>query len=120
MGTIYSETYKVDVAALLGRKANSRAASDSAFLDFRGLAARLGTTEQWVRRNVRRTYTRDPIPHLRFGRIIRFVWDSLEMQEWIERRKASAGGTKSLTADPRFASYNLKSTEHDEPKRRKV
>ena len=82
----------------------------SAFLDFRGLAARLGTSEPWVRRNVRRTYTRDPIPHLRLGRIIRFVWDSPEMQAWIERRKTTTDGTKSPTANVRFASYNLKRT----------
>ena len=82
----------------------------SAFLDFRGLAARLGTGEQWVRRNVRRTYTRDPIPHLRLGRIIRFVWDSPEMQGWIDRRKTAADGTKSLSAYARSASYNLKRT----------
>lgn len=91
----------------------------SAFLDFRGLAARLGTSEQWVRRNVRRTYTRDPIPHLRFGRIIRFVWDSPEMQEWIERRKATTDAQKSSVAGVRDASYNEKRTEHDENKRRK-
>jgi len=119
MGTIYNETYNVDVGAILGGGGSSLSAG-SAFLDFRALAARLGTTEQWVRRNVRRTYTRDPIPHLRFGRIIRFVWDSPEIRAWIERRKASAGGTKRPAADGRFASYNLKSTEHDEPKRRKV
>jgi len=82
----------------------------SAFLDFHELAAKLGTTEQWVRRNVRRTYTRDPIPHLRFGRIIRFVWDSREMQEWIERHKAIADAQKSTVASLRAASYNEKRT----------
>ena len=86
-------------------------APPSDFLDFGGLATRLGTSEQWVRRNVRRTYTRDPIPHLRFGRMIRFVWDSPQMQEWIERRKATADGTKSIATSPRSASYNLKRTE---------
>jgi hypothetical protein len=90
------------------------------FLDFRGLAAKLGTSEQWVRRNVRRTYTRDPIPHLRFGRWIRFVWDSPEMQGWIERRKTTTEAAKSLSAEVRPASYNWKRTEHDENKRRNV
>jgi hypothetical protein len=75
MGAVNSEEYKIDFDGIFG---HSKAApsADSDFLDFRGLAARLGTSEQWVRRNVRRTYTRDPIPHLRFGRLIRFVWDS--------------------------------------------
>ena len=81
------------------------------FLDFRGLAAKLGTTEEWVRRNVRRTYTRDPIPHLRFGRSIKFDWDSVEMQEWLERRKATTDAQKSTVASVGGASYNLKRTE---------
>jgi hypothetical protein len=81
-----------------------------AFLDFSGLAAKLVTTEQWVRRNVRPTYTRDPIPHLRFGRIIRFVWDSVEMQQWIERHKAIADAQKSTVASLQSVSYNEKRT----------
>jgi hypothetical protein len=97
----------------------SPALSASDFLDFRGLAARLGTSEQWVGRNVRRTYTRDPIPHLRFGRMIRFVWDSPEMQEWIERRKATQSATKSNVAELRPASYNGIRTEHDDTERRR-
>src|SRR5580704_4490982 len=119
MGTIRAATYKTDVDGILDQ-ASSNHESDSDFLDFRGLAAKLGTSEQWVRRNVRRTYTRDPIPHLRFGRWIRFVWDSQDMSEWIERHKATESATKSLSADARPASYNLKRTEHDETKRRKA
>ena len=116
MGTIRAATYKTDVDGILDQ-ASSHLESDSDFLDFRGLAAKLGTSEQWVRHNVRRTYTRDPIPHLRFGRMIRFVWDSPEMQEWIERRKATTDGTKSLSADVRPASYKVKRTEF-EPNRK--
>jgi hypothetical protein len=109
MGTAHTAEYKIDFHSIFG---HSKAAPsvDSDFLDFAGLAARLATTEQWVRRNVRRTYTRDPIPHLRFGRMIRFVWDSLDMQEWIDRRKTTTDGTKSLSASPRPASYNVKRT----------
>jgi predicted DNA-binding transcriptional regulator AlpA len=117
MGTIHAATYKVDVNAIMGGQTSSQTDTDSYFLDFRGLATKLGTSEQWVRRNVRRTYTRDPIPHLRFGRWIRFVWDSPEMQEWIERRKTTTGGAKSLSADVRPASYNGIRTEF-EPKRK--
>ena len=116
MGAVNADEYKIDFHSIFGHsKADSSADSD--FLDFRGLAAKLGTSEQWVRRNVRRTYTRDPIPHLRFGRMIRFVWDSPEMQEWIERRKATTDGTKSLSADVRPASYKVKRTEF-EPNRK--
>jgi hypothetical protein len=115
MGAVNTEEYKIDFDGIFG---HSKAAptADSDFLDFRGLAAKLGTSDQWVRRNVRRTYTRDPIPHLRFGRMIRFVWDSPEMQEWIDRRKAMTGGAKSLS-DVRPASYNGIRAEF-EPKRK--
>jgi hypothetical protein len=61
------------------------------FLDFHGLARKLGTSPQWVRRMVRPTYSKDPIPHFRFGRAIKFAWNSPEMQAWLERRKKSAG-----------------------------
>ena len=105
MGSIHSETYKIDVAALLSQKTPSRLDSDSDLLDFAGLAARLDISEQWVRRNVRRTYTRDPIPHLRLGRNVRFRWDS-EMQAWIERRRATTEETKNLSVGVRPASYN--------------
>jgi predicted DNA-binding transcriptional regulator AlpA len=116
MSTAHTSEYKIDFDAVLGR-AKSDPSADSEFLDFRGLAAKLGASEQWVRRNVRRTYTRDPIPHLRFGRMIRFVWDSQEMQEWIERRKEMAQGTKSHSTSPDPASYNVKRTEFG-PKRK--
>ena len=102
-----TEEYTIDFDGIFG-SAKTPPSAESDFLDFRGLAAKLATNEQWVRRNVRRTYTRDPLPHLRFGRMIRFVWDSLEMQQWIERRKATTEVTKSLSAGVRPASNNLR------------
>lgn len=116
MGEINAAEYKIDLDRILGRP-KAAPLTDSDFLDFAGLAAKLGTSKEWVRRNVRRTYTRDPIPHLRMGRMIRFVWDSPEMQEWIERRKVSGGEAKILQAGVRPASYNWKRTEF-EPKRK--
>jgi len=80
MGTIFNRISKSDDGA-------ERPVLASEFVDFRGLAEKLGTSEQWVRRMVRNTYTRDPIPHFRFGRSIKFDWDSPEMQAWLERRK---------------------------------
>jgi predicted DNA-binding transcriptional regulator AlpA len=117
MGTIHAATYEVDVNAIMGGQTSSQPDTDSDFLDFRGLAAKLGTSEQWVRHNVRRTYTRDPIPHLRFGRMIRFVWDSQEMKEWIERRKTTTEAPKNLSAYAQPASYNRVRTEFG-PKRK--
>lgn len=111
MSTVNTAEPKIDVVGILGhQKESSRPPCDSVFLDFSSLAAKLGTTEQWVRRNIRRTYTRDPVPHLRFGRIIRFVWDSPEMQAWIERHQAIPETQKTTVARPRGASYNEKRT----------
>jgi len=53
-------------------------------LDYATLAARLGTSEGWVRRNARRTYTRDPIPSVRLGKNVRFDWAKVE--QWLKRR----------------------------------
>src|SRR2546430_479028 len=110
MGTIYNATYKVDLRAIRRRPVDHNDAS-SDFLDFRGLAAKLGTSEEWVRRSVRRAYTRDPIPHLRFGRAIRFVWDSPEMQAWLERKKGATSGKNGAVIPGRAASYNQTCTE---------
>jgi hypothetical protein len=54
-------------------------------LDAEQLAARLNLPETWVR-EMTRTRTSDPIPHLRFGRYVRFQWGSLALIEWISRR----------------------------------
>jgi hypothetical protein len=82
----------------------------SAFLDFRDLSQKLGTSEQWVRRNVRSTYTRDPIPHLRFGRTIRFDWNSPALQAWLERRKTGTEETKWTPAPDRSSEYTASRT----------
>ena len=59
------------------------------YLDFNAMAQRLGTTTAWVKRNIRAKYTNDPIPHSRFGRVIRFDWESPELQAWLQRRKST-------------------------------
>jgi hypothetical protein len=50
------------------------------------LAGRLGVTTRWVNLYSRRTYTKDPIPHVRFGKFLRYRWDSAEFQSWLKRR----------------------------------
>jgi hypothetical protein len=58
-------------------------------LDTAGLAAKLQVPESWVRGRVQpRTAVADRIPHLRFGRYVRFYWGSVELTAWIESRKA--------------------------------
>ena len=60
-------------------------------IDSRKLARRWSLPESWVRDNVRNRTT-DPIPHLRFGRYVRFEFGSAELQEWLQRHRVSANG----------------------------
>jgi hypothetical protein len=46
------------------------------------LARRLNLPESWVRSHTR-SRTSDTIPHLRFGRWVRFSWGSPELTRWI-------------------------------------
>ena len=54
-------------------------------IDCPALAKRLNLPESWVREQVR-SRAEDPIPHLRFGKYVRFRWQSPELEAWIERR----------------------------------
>lgn len=49
------------------------------------LAERLALPESWLREGTRSRST-DVIPHLRFGRYVRFRWNSPELNSWLERR----------------------------------
>ena len=42
-----------------------------------------------IREHVRSRVT-DPIPHIRFGRYVRFRWGSPELEDWTERRIVSS------------------------------
>jgi hypothetical protein len=53
------------------------------------LARRLNLPTSWVRNQVR-SRASDPIPHFRFGRYVRFEWNSPELKEWLERRRNAA------------------------------
>lgn len=55
------------------------------YLDCKELAAHWNLPESWVREQVR-SRSADPIPHVRFGKYIRFRWGGLELEEWAERR----------------------------------
>jgi hypothetical protein len=54
------------------------------------LAKRLNVPETWVRSWTNSKRTRDPIPHLRLGRYIRFSWSSEELRDWLDRQLVSA------------------------------
>lgn len=60
-------------------------------IDAQELAARLKLPKSWILEGTRGRAV-DPIPHLKFGRYVRFRWGSRELTQWLERR---AGGRKS-------------------------
>jgi hypothetical protein len=62
------------------------------YIDSPALAARWALPESWIRDQVRSRST-DPIPHVRFGKYVRFRWGSPELDGWAERR--IVGNTKT-------------------------
>jgi hypothetical protein len=59
------------------------------FIDSRELASRWSLPESWVREYVR-SRSSDPIPHVRFGKYVRFRWGSRELEDWADRRIVSS------------------------------
>jgi hypothetical protein len=55
------------------------------FIDCRELARRWDVPVSWIRDQVRRR-AEDPLPHVNLGKYVRFLWDSPELQAWIDRR----------------------------------
>lgn len=54
-------------------------------INSRELGKRLCLPESWVRDQVR-SRVPDPIPCLRFGKYVRFRWQSPELEAWLKRR----------------------------------
>jgi hypothetical protein len=59
------------------------------FLDSKKLASKWNLPESWIREQVR-SRSSDPLPHIRFGKYVRFRWGSPELEEWAERRIVSS------------------------------
>jgi hypothetical protein len=55
------------------------------FIDSGELARRLSVPTSWIRDQVR-TRSEDPIPHVNFGKYVRFLWGSPALELWIRRR----------------------------------
>ena len=55
------------------------------FIDCTDLAERWKLPASWIRDQVRARVD-DPIPHVKFGKYVRFRWGSPELEEWAERR----------------------------------
>jgi hypothetical protein len=55
------------------------------------LAKRWQVPESWIRSKVRsRTATREQIPHLQFGRYVRFEYGSPALESWLARHREGA------------------------------
>jgi len=64
------------------------------FINSKELASRWNLPESWIREQVRSRST-DPIPHVRFGKYVRFRWGSPELEGWAERRIVSGSNRKA-------------------------
>ena len=67
------------------------------YLDSAELAARWKLPVSWIREQVRRR-SDDPLPHVRFGKYVRFRWGSAELDDWAERRMVSGRTSSPPTA----------------------
>ena len=65
------------------------------FLNCKQLADRWNVPETWIRERVRRR-TQDPLPHVRFGKYVRFRWGAPELEDWAERRIVTGSNRKTV------------------------
>jgi hypothetical protein len=63
-------------------------------IDCKELGVRLNVPESWIRERVR-PRSDDPLPHLRLGKYVRFLWGSTELDAWIERRMIFGSNRKA-------------------------
>lgn len=63
------------------------------FIDSKELASRWNLPETWIREQVR-SRSADPLPHVRFGKYVRFRWGSPELEGWAARRIVLGGDRK--------------------------
>lgn len=63
------------------------------FIDSKELGFRWNLPETWIREQVR-SRSADPLPHVRFGKYVRFRWGSPELEDWATRRIVSSSDRK--------------------------
>jgi hypothetical protein len=54
-------------------------------LDAKGLSGRWKLPASWIRYHT--TQGDDPIPHIKFGKYVRYQWGHPALAEWLERRR---------------------------------
>lgn len=68
----------------------SQLGSQYEIIDSVELGRRWVLPPSWVLEQVRGR-AKDPIPHIRFGKYVRFRWDSPELTDWLQRHMANSG-----------------------------
>jgi hypothetical protein len=63
------------------------------FVNSKMLAERWCLPESWIRDQVC-SRSSDPLPHIRFGKYVRFRWASPELNSWAQRRIIGASPKK--------------------------
>ena len=70
-----------------GVEIKERAGEIIEIIDSKELARRLAVPESWIRsRTQQRTAASSRIPHLALGRYRRFLWGSVELDNWIAQQ----------------------------------
>jgi hypothetical protein len=64
----------------------SAKAAPCELIDSKELASRWRVPESWIRDAVRRRAA-DKIPHVRFGKYVRFEWSCPDLSAWLARRR---------------------------------
>ena len=59
-------------------------------IDAKELARRWHVPVSWIREYTRPDRTDDPLPHVRFGKYVRFEWGSPPLEQWLARRRTAA------------------------------
>ena len=67
------------------------------FINSERLAQRWCLPESWIREQVRSRST-DPLPHVKFGKYVRFRWGSPELEAWAERRIVGSDSQMKLAS----------------------
>jgi hypothetical protein len=64
------------------------------FIDSKELGKRWALPESWIREQVR-SRSADPLPHVRFGKYVRFRWGGPELEAWARRRIIDGSNRKA-------------------------
>jgi hypothetical protein len=80
-----------------GGVSHSQAGTHYEVIDSEELARRWVLPVSWVREHVRSRVT-DPIPHIRFGRYVRFRWGSSELEGWLAEHMVNSSCASQTNA----------------------